>query len=284
MPSCIGSLSLSSTLWTCTKTSWLATSSPSRFFRLMMSTSMLRSYLLRLRIRGQRSMRLILWGCRWRACERSCQMWCRCLQPPRSTPERRQSQTLWLWLVHACEPTGPTYPCGDLHGQAGGQWGCTSILAQGAPQVQKPWWLCDGSRVWLCSILTRRLQAGEVLGRWPFSRSQAQTDLCLHAYNALCVKRLGRRFKKINLSAAEQVFSWFRNYARPLNESRPLRHALKVLFFVKEHNKAIQQKRATYLNKHQAPGKKASKKYACTMKIVKKPAMKMSKVMKAMKK
>ena len=140
---------------------------------------MLRSYLLHLRIRGQRSMRLILWGCRWRACESSCQMWCRCLQPPRSTPERRQSQTLWLWLVHACEPTGPTYPCGDLHGQAGGQWGCTSILAQGAPQVQKPWWLCDGSRVWLCSILTRRLQAGEVLGRWPFSRSQAQTDLCL---------------------------------------------------------------------------------------------------------
>lgn len=104
------------------------------------------------------------------------------------------------------------------------------------------------------------------------------------AYNPLCVKRRGRRFKKINLSAAEQVFSWFRNYARPLNESRPLRHAFKVLFFVKEHNKAIQQKRATYLNKHQARGKKASKKCACTMKIVKKPAMKMSKVMKAMKK
>lgn len=83
----------------------------------------------------------------------------------------------------------------------------------------------------------------------------------------------------------KQVKYWAVDHFHALKHKQTsLRHAFKVLFFVKEHNKAIQQKRATYLNKHQARGKKASKKCACTMKIVKKPAMKMSKVMKAMKK
>ena len=89
------------------------------------------------------------------------------------------------------------------------------------------------------------------------------------AYNPLYVKRLGKRFKGINLPAAEQVFSWFRNYARILNEARPLRHSFKGLYFVKQHNMAIRFKKATYLNKHQRLPKKTSKSYACSKKVSK---------------
>lgn len=72
----------------------------------------------------------------------------------------------------------------------------------------------------------------------------------------LCVKLLSRPFRGMNMSAAEQVLSWFRNCAKLLNETRPLRHAFKVLYFIKEHNKAIDCKRAVYLNKFQAKNKK----------------------------
>ena len=99
-------------------------------------------------------------------------------------------------------------------------------------------------------------------------------------YNPLHVTRLGKRFKGVNLSAAEQVFSWFRNYARLLNEARPERHAFKVLYFVKQHNQNLQDK-ATYLNKYQASFKKGSKKYACNSKVIKN--MKAAKTMKHMK-
>ena len=67
----------------------------------------------------------------------------------------------------------------------------------------------------------------------------------------------------MNMSAAEQVFSWFRNYAKLLNEARALRHTFKVLYFMKEHNAAVQAKKAVYLNKLSSVSKKISKPYAC---------------------
>ena len=51
---------------------------------------------------------------------------------------------------------------------------------------------------------------------------------CKH--NILQVRRLANRFKKTKTSACEQVFSWFRNYARLLNEARPWCHAFSSLF------------------------------------------------------
>ena len=87
--------------------------------------------------------------------------------------------------------------------------------------------------------------------------------------------------KGVNLFAAEQVFSWFRNYARLLNEARPERHAFKVLYFVKQHNQNLQDKKATYLNKYQASFKKGSKKHACNSNVIKN--MKAAKTMKHMK-
>ena len=57
--------------------------------------------------------------------------------------------------------------------------------------------------------------------------------------NPYYVKRLKKRFSKTNTSAAEQVFSWFRNYARVLNEARPSRHRFKVLYYCRKHNELI---------------------------------------------
>lgn len=93
-------------------------------------------------------------------------------------------------------------------------------------------------------------------------------------YNPLHIKRLAQRFRGVNMSAAEQVFSWFRNYAKLLNEARVLRHVFKVLYFIKEHNAAIQAKKAFYLNKFRGPAKRSPKSYACSKSVKKSKAMK----------
>ena len=46
-------------------------------------------------------------------------------------------------------------------------------------------------------------------------------------------EEVGQAFQGYSSSAAEQVFSWFRSYARTLNETTLLRHAFKVLYFCK---------------------------------------------------
>ena len=97
--------------------------------------------------------------------------------------------------------------------------------------------------------------------------------------NPLYKKRLAKRFKGVNSSACEQVFAWFRNYARLLNESSPMRHSFKVLYFVKLHNLAVDQKQAQYLNRHVRSGKKAKQPYNCSKKKTgskKRPASAMS--------
>eukprot|EP00959_Pyramimonas_sp_CCMP1952_P161491 3377028-Pyramimonas_sp.AAC.1 len=64
-----------------------------------------------------------------------------------------------------------------------------------------------------------------------------------HARSCPCnpyhIKRLSRRLKGINTQVAEQPLSWFRGYARPLNEMAPLRHKLCVLFFAKLHTNYV---------------------------------------------
>ena len=82
--------------------------------------------------------------------------------------------------------------------------------------------------------------------------------------NPLYRKRLAKRFKGVNSSAAEQVFSWFRNYARLLNECSPMRHSFKVLYFVKLHNLAVERKQSNYLNRHVRNGSKAKRPYSCS--------------------
>ena len=70
-------------------------------------------------------------------------------------------------------------------------------------------------------------------------------------------RRLKSRFGSVNTSACEQVFSWFRGYARVLNEATPSRHAFKVLYFCKLHNQAVDAKDTSYLNPYSRSAKKA---------------------------
>ena len=61
-----------------------------------------------------------------------------------------------------------------------------------------------------------------------------------HAKSCRCnprfQKRLDKRFRNTNTSAAEQVFSWFRKYPRILTEAGLLRHSFKVLSFPRPYS------------------------------------------------
>ena len=96
--------------------------------------------------------------------------------------------------------------------------------------------------------------------------------------NPLRVRRLQLRLRNVNSSAAEQVFAWFRNYARVLNECSVLRHTFKVLLFAKMHNANCASDKKAYLNAFSAynkVGKSKSKAYACVNRpagLLKRPA------------
>ena len=96
--------------------------------------------------------------------------------------------------------------------------------------------------------------------------------------NPLYRRRLKSRFESVNTSACEQVFSWFRGYARVLNEATPSRHAFKVLYFCKLHNQAVDAKDTSYLNPYSRSAKKGKRPYQCGSKktAMKKPAAKAS--------
>ena len=90
-----------------------------------------------------------------------------------------------------------------------------------------------------------------------------------HGQNASCpcnphhIPRLARRFKGISTSAAEQVFAWFRNCARVLNETTAMRHSFKGLYFCKLHNTAMQKDGSSYLSEYPHKGKRRSVSYSC---------------------
>ena len=81
------------------------------------------------------------------------------------------------------------------------------------------------------------------------------------------VPRLERRLKGVNTSVSEQVFSWFRNYARILNEMKPKIHEFLVLYFCKLHNAVVKADGTKHLNPYSACNKKKnSTSYPCTLK------------------
>ena len=53
------------------------------------------------------------------------------------------------------------------------------------------------------------------------------------------VPALKRRLKKVNTSICEQTFSWFRHYAKVLNEMKPTRHRFLVVYYSKLHNEQV---------------------------------------------
>ena len=98
------------------------------------------------------------------------------------------------------------------------------------------------------------------------------------------VRRLKMRLRGVNTSVSEQVFSWFKMYARIFNEMTPSTHRFFVLYFCRLHNACVQDGDAEYLNAFSSKNKVVKKRpssYACAPK--KKPACKVMKVRKVMK-
>ena len=71
---------------------------------------------------------------------------------------------------------------------------------------------------------------------FPVDRLHATRHVPTCKNSPLTVRRLKTRVKGINTSVSEQVFSWFRGYARVLNSMGGLRHKFLVLVYCKRRN------------------------------------------------
>jgi hypothetical protein len=90
-------------------------------------------------------------------------------------------------------------------------------------------------------------------------------------------RSLARRVRGLNTSVAEQTLSWFRTYARHLNEMRAVRNKFLVLYYTKRHNEFHGKGESEYLNpRNHLSFKRYQKSYTCTRKrpagVCKKPA------------
>ena len=83
--------------------------------------------------------------------------------------------------------------------------------------------------------------------------------------NPYAHSRLMHRIRNLNTSIAEQTFSWFRGYARSLNELKPMRHQFVVLLYARMHNDLISKGDTTHLNpySHCNLSKKRPTPYEC---------------------
>jgi hypothetical protein len=74
---------------------------------------------------------------------------------------------------------------------------------------------------------------------WPVDKFHGARHTSKCKYSTQNVPKYARRLKGINTSIAEQTFSWFRNYARTMNEMRPARQKFLILYYVKMHNELV---------------------------------------------
>ncbi|CAK0871899.1 unnamed protein product, partial [Prorocentrum cordatum] len=96
-------------------------------------------------------------------------------------------------------------------------------------------------------VSAQKLPAFKDIKYWAVDMMHAKGHARSCPCNRYHIKRLSRRLKGINTQVAEQSFSWFRGYARPLNEMAPLRHKLCVLLFAKLHNNYVAEHNIEYL-------------------------------------
>ena len=71
---------------------------------------------------------------------------------------------------------------------------------------------------------------------YPIDRFHSVTHKKGCKNNPRTIKRLARRVKGVNTSAAEQIFSWFKRYSGVLNEMPKGKHSFLVMLFCRWHN------------------------------------------------
>ena len=119
----------------------------------------------------------------------------------------------------------------DVHEQTIKQSDCARFFAQDPAGVPEFGWICHGSCLWLGAQGQGRpsFETDQILSHRSLPCFATQEVLCLQPF---ACQAAWQTFQTYQPFAPEQVFSWFRNYARLLNEARPLRHSFKVLYFV----------------------------------------------------
>lgn len=90
-----------------------------------------------------------------------------------------------------------------------------------------------------------------VVEPWHGNRHKRSCKLCVQNN-----RRLKKLMKGVNGSICEQTFSWFRNFARPLNETTLQRHRFLVLHYCKLHNENVDKQEVDYLNEASLNAKK----------------------------
>ena len=135
-----------------------------------------------------------------------------------------------------------------------------------------------------CFILDRNCRAQKALEKRPLlSQIKYYPTTKLHAYghpakcknNPLNILRLKRRLRGVNTMVAEQVFSWFRGFARTLNEMRGSRHTFLVLYYCKRHNELVDAGDKAHLNAYtlsRAKSKKTTSGHHCNKRVPKSAA------------
>ena len=100
---------------------------------------------------------------------------------------------------------------------------------------------------------------------WPVDKwhGARHTDGC--RYSPQNVPKYAKRLKHVNTSVCAQTFSWFRNYARSMNEMKPLKQGFLILLYVKEHNKLMASGTTHHISSV-LPRKQKKGHYACAKK------------------
>ena len=190
---------------------------------------------------------------------------------------RTEKQSLWFGESTAQHPEKMrTQPDGN----ADRSLACGRVMSvfDGVSGVSPPWRPADMSQAVMCNM------SDELILRLDQGRNSSLYDAALrdkfHGWSRDTTKGswlrnlLGQAFYKVQVggsttftSISEQVFSWFRHYARTLNEMRPDRHKLFVLHLCKMHNKLIESGDTSHLNEFSvrkaSAKKRPSSAYGC---------------------
>jgi len=138
----------------------------------------------------------------------------------------------------------------------------------------------------VCEALAPGLQQKEEFRKiryWPIDKFHGTSHNKHCKYSPRNVPRYAKRLRGVNTQVCEQTFSWFRNYARIMNEMDMLRQHFFILVFVKKHNKFIANGVSDHLcTKRRGSVKKGS--YACSNKKARKMNPKAVKAMKVARK
>ena len=120
-----------------------------------------------------------------------------------------------------------------------------------------------------CKLAPEAIKTGKYkqIVYWSVDRFHAKKHGKSCKYSPYNDDKLQKRLDGINTSISEQVFNWFRSYARNMNKMNRFRHQFLVYYYCKLHNEILESEETRHLNKYSfiAKGKKKrnQRRYEC---------------------